>query len=202
MQLIEKAQHRIYITALYIEQDTAGEEIIRALFEAKQKNPALDIQVFVDFHRAQRRRIGERDGRTNQQFYAQMAAEYSQKIGLFGVAIKSREMLGVLHLKGFVVDDTLLYSGASINNVYVGQETRYRLDRYHQIHDAALCDAFVDWIKQYFFKSPAVHDFTQNNIPLVKTFRKQVKQAAVRLKKSSYRFTLKKRVPKRLVLLL
>lgn len=188
IQLIEQAQQRIYVTALYIEQDAAGTDILKALFAAKQKNPALDIQVFVDFHRAQRGRIGARDGRTNQQFYAQLAQQYAHKIGLFGVAIKNREMLGVLHLKGFVVDDTVLYSGASLNNVYVGQENRYRLDRYHQIQNPVLADAFVGWIRQYFLDSPAVHDFTQNHIPTVKSFRRHIKQAAARLKKSFYAF--------------
>lgn len=39
----------------------------------------------------------------------------------FGVPINTREVFGVLHVKGFVFDDTVLYSGASINNVYLHQ---------------------------------------------------------------------------------
>ena len=45
----------------------------------------------------------------------------------FGVPINTREVFGVLHIKGFVFDDTVLYSGASINNVYLQQQDKYRL---------------------------------------------------------------------------
>ena len=50
----------------------------------------------------------------------------------FGVPINTREVFGVLHIKGFVFDDTVLYSGASINNVYLQQQDKYRYDRYQK----------------------------------------------------------------------
>ncbi len=188
LTLIAAAQRRIYITALYIEQDEVGTQVLEALFVAKQKNPTLDIQVFVDFHRAQRGRIGERGGQTNQAFYAQLSAQYTHAIGLYGVAIKSRELLGVLHLKGIIIDDTLLYSGASINNVYFAQGGRYRLDRYHQVQHGLLADAFVSWLQTYFLESPATCDFLKSKIPAVKTFRRELKRMVTRWKKSAYIF--------------
>jgi CDP-diacylglycerol--serine O-phosphatidyltransferase len=143
LQLIQTARRRIVLTALYLQADEAGEEVLRALFAAKQQNPSLDIKVYVDFHRARRGLIGQENARTNAQFYQEIAADYALPIEILGVPVKKRELFGVLHLKGFVFDDTLLYSGASLNNVYLGQTGRYRADRYLLLTNSALADAFV-----------------------------------------------------------
>jgi CDP-diacylglycerol--serine O-phosphatidyltransferase len=143
LQLIQGARRRIVLTALYLQADEAGEEVLRALFAAKQQNPNLDIKVYVDFHRARRGLIGQENARTNAQFYREIAADYALPIEILGVPVKKRELFGVLHLKGFVFDDTLFYSGASLNNVYLGQTGRYRADRYLVLTNAALADAFV-----------------------------------------------------------
>ena len=58
IQLIRQAKKRIYITALYWQNDAAGKEILQELYQAKQQLPELDIKVFVDFHRAQRGLLG------------------------------------------------------------------------------------------------------------------------------------------------
>ncbi|WP_281648008.1 CDP-diacylglycerol--serine O-phosphatidyltransferase [Parendozoicomonas sp. Alg238-R29] len=184
LELIRTATQRIYLTALYLEADDAGEEILRALFEARQANPALDIQIFVDFHRAQRGRIGEEAAQTNRDFYKRITAEYEYPIGIHGVPVKNREVFGVLHLKGFVFDDTILYSGASINDVYLHQDNRYRYDRYHEIHSPALSDSFVGFIDTYFCKHPAVQrlnfdgQFLRRKLKLsVRRFRKTMRNA-------------------------
>ncbi len=143
LQLIQSARRRIVLTALYLQADEAGEEVLRALFAAKQQNPELDIQVYVDFHRARRGLIGQENARTNAQFYREIAADYALPIQILGVPVKKRELFGVLHLKGFVFDDTLFYSGASINNIYLGHTGRYRADRYLILTNAVLADAFV-----------------------------------------------------------
>lgn len=142
-QLIQTARQRIILTALYLQADEAGEAVLRALYAAKQANPALQVTVYVDFHRARRGLIGKSDMKTNADFYREIAAEYQQPIEILGVPVKRRELFGVLHLKGFVFDDTLLYSGASLNNVYLGQPSRYRADRYLLISNKALADAFA-----------------------------------------------------------
>ena len=59
LALIASATQRIYLVALYLQDDDAGREILTALYEAKQRNPALDVKGFVDFHRAQRGLIGK-----------------------------------------------------------------------------------------------------------------------------------------------
>lgn len=143
LSLIAGSRQRIIITALYLQADEAGEQILRALYAAKQQNPALQVIVYVDFHRARRGLIGQAGGRTNADFYRAIAAEYPEQIQILGVPVKKRELFGVLHLKGFVFDDTLFYSGASLNNIYLAEQQRYRADRYLQIDNKALADAFA-----------------------------------------------------------
>ena len=67
-QLIESIRHatkRIYIVALYLENDDAGREILTEIYEAKQRNPGLDINICVDWHRAQRGLIGAASSQGN-----------------------------------------------------------------------------------------------------------------------------------------
>ena len=135
LELIASAKHRIYITALYLQDDQSGKEILHAIYRAKQKNPKLDVKIFVDFLRAQRGLMGQPQIIGNVRLYRECAAQYEHPIDILGVPVKSREVLGVLHLKGFVFDNTLLYSGASLNDVYLQQSERYRYDRYHVIKD-------------------------------------------------------------------
>lgn len=123
LQLIQSAKSRIYLTALYFEKDEAGQEILAALYQAKQTNPDLEVKILVDWHRAQRGRIGEEATSSNADWYTQQKAEHNleKAIEFWGVPINKREVFGVLHLKGFIFDNTLVYSGASINNVYLQQ---------------------------------------------------------------------------------
>lgn len=190
LQLIAQADSRIYLTALYIEKDEAGQEILDALYQAKQAKPNLKINLLVDWHRAQRGRIGEdAQSVTNADWYAKMRQQArlpaETEIAVYGVPINGRELFGVLHLKGFVFDDTLLYSGASINNVYLHQTDRYRYDRYHQIQNAALADSMIQLIEQHILPNPAVTRLDQFNRPTrddlrlaIKAFRKTLSQQA------------------------
>ncbi|MGK9517802.1 CDP-diacylglycerol--serine O-phosphatidyltransferase, partial [Salmonella enterica subsp. enterica] len=58
LEKIAQATQRIYIDALYLQQDEAGQEIYDALHAAKAARPELDIVVVVDWLRAQRGLIG------------------------------------------------------------------------------------------------------------------------------------------------
>ncbi|KPB47982.1 CDP-diacylglycerol--serine O-phosphatidyltransferase [Pseudomonas savastanoi pv. phaseolicola] len=75
---------------------------------------------------------------------------------IYGVPVQTRELFGVLHLKGSVIDDCVIYSGASINNVYLHKLDKYRLDRYHLIESAPLADAFQNLVQREILPSPAV----------------------------------------------
>lgn len=60
--------------------------------------------------------------------------------------MNTREALGVLHFKGFIIDDSVLYSGASLNDVYLHQLDKYRYDRYHLIRNPQMADIMFNWV--------------------------------------------------------
>ncbi|MBY5920378.1 CDP-diacylglycerol--serine O-phosphatidyltransferase [Ferrimonas balearica] len=187
LQLIASARHRIYIAALYLQEDAAGREVLHALYQAKQQRPELDVQVLVDFHRAQRGLIGKGPQVGNDQFYRDTAAEYPDvSIGIYGVPVKNREWAGVLHLKGFVIDDTVVYSGASINDVYMGVGERYRYDRYHLIHNAQLADSMLAFIRDELIASPAVVSLLHAPVPSAKVLRREIKAFKHHLSRARY----------------
>ena len=138
---IAHATQRICIIALYLEQDDGGKGILQALYDAKRQRPELDVRVLVDWHRAQRGRIGAAASNTNADWYCRMANENpGVDIPVYGVPINTREALGVLHFKGFIIDDCVLYSGASLNDVYLHQHDKYRYDRYQCIRNGKMAD--------------------------------------------------------------
>ena len=76
-----------------------------------------------------------------------------RKIGVdvpvYGVPVNTREALGVLHFKGFIIDDSVLYSGASLNDVYLHQLDKYRYDRYHLIRNSQMADIMFNWVDKH-----------------------------------------------------
>ena len=70
LEVIANATQRIYLVALYLENDDGGRDVLSALYAAKRQRPELEVCVLVDWHRAQRGRIGaartrcRRKGRT------------------------------------------------------------------------------------------------------------------------------------------
>lgn len=188
LSLIEQATVRIYLVALYLQDDAAGREILAALYAAKARNPALDVKVFVDFHRAQRGLIGKGAQGGNHLLYQGQAAEHKEHIEIYGVPVKGRELLGVLHLKGFIFDDTVLYSGASLNDVYLHQQDRYRFDRYHQIQSAELAGAMVRYVNDYFLTSEAVQRLDRPAVPTAKQLKGAIRRFKGMLASSHYHF--------------
>lgn len=158
LQRIAEATRRICIVALYLEQDDGGKGILSALYTAKRQRPELEITVLVDWHRAQRGRIGDAAAITNADWYCQMAEQNPDvQIPVYGVAINTREALGVLHFKGFIIDDSVLYSGASLNDVYLHQHDKYRYDRYQLIRNSRLADIMYDWVYKNLINVRAAH---------------------------------------------
>jgi CDP-diacylglycerol--serine O-phosphatidyltransferase len=187
-ELIESATKRIYITALYLQDDAAGAAVLTALYEAKKKNPQLDVKVFVDFLRAQRGLVGHKKSTGNIRLYRELNGLYQHPIKIYGVPVKSREFLGVLHLKGLVFDDTVLYSGASINDIYLHYADRYRADRYHVINSADLADSFVRYLNKNLASSQAVQSLTSDHFVSVKSIRQLIRRQKLSLRRSEYQF--------------
>lgn len=155
---IAQAKERIIIVALYLEQDEGGQAILSALYQAKEQHPELNVTILVDWHRAQRGRIGVEATNTNADWYQRMAEQHPDiDIPVYGVPVNTREALGVLHFKGFIIDDSVVYSGASLNDVYLHQQDKYRYDRYQIIRNPKLADTLSGWITQHLIQGRAVH---------------------------------------------
>ena len=159
-------------------KDEAGQEILNEIYRVKQDHPELDVKILVDWHRGQRNLLGAEKSATNADWYCEQRQTYQLPDELnmfFGVPINTREVFGVLHIKGFVFDDTVLYSGASINNVYLQQQDKYRYDRYQKsimLHWQTLwliSSMIIYWI------SSAVHPLDVANRPRTKEIRSAIK---------------------------
>lgn len=161
LKQIADAKFAITIAALYLEDDEAGREILTALMDAKANNPQLDVTVLVDFHRARRGLIGHKSDSGNYFMYREFNEKALYPIKILGVPVKSREFMGVLHLKGFIIDDTVIYSGASLNNIYLHQGDKYRFDRYHVISSPELARSMRQMVKDYIENDKAVTSLTQ-----------------------------------------
>ncbi|MDA9556712.1 CDP-diacylglycerol--serine O-phosphatidyltransferase [Vibrio sp.] len=183
---IRGAKQRIYIVALYLEDDDAGREVFTELYQAKQRTPSLDIHICVDWHRAQRGLIGAAASKTNADMYHEFAEKYEHSIPVHGIPVNSREVFGVLHLKGLIVDDTVIYSGASINNVYLHHGERYRYDRYQILNNRDLADSMVNFIQENMIASPAVHDLSDTSRPSTKEVKPLIRQLRSILMASQY----------------
>ena len=188
LSLIANARHRIYITALYVQDDEAGREILQALYQAKAITPTLDVNIFVDFHRGQRGLIGEKSSLGNRSLYLELAEHYCQKITIYGIAVKRKELFGVLHLKGMVFDDILFYTGASINDIYMHQGSRYRLDRYYQIKCAALTNSFCQYLTTTFINSGLAPLLNEHMLPGPTEQKQNIIALKSLLKKTAYQF--------------
>ena len=192
LSCIRNAHTRICICALYWQNDEMGQEVMQAVYEAKKKNPELCIHIYVDFHRAQRGLIGKANQIVNKDWYHQLAKENTVHPDIYGIPVKRREIFGVFHLKGFVIDDIVLYSGASINNVYLQKMDKYRIDRYHEIHSQKLADSMFDYCMDVFHRRNAAQDFSHDIIPTPKELTLEIKTQRRELSSALYSFTPEK----------
>ena len=188
LEEISRATTRISLVALYLEDDEAGREILTALYEAKQKNPDLDVSVCVDWHRAQRGLIGAESSEGNAAMYKEFAEKYQHPVPVYGIPVRGKEVFGVLHLKGFIVDDSVIYSGASLNNIYLNYHDRYRFDRYHVLNNAALADSMFAYVHEQMISDSAVYDLADKNKPATKELKPAIRQFRASLARSQYQF--------------
>lgn len=186
LALIAQAQRRIVIVALYLEDDEAGREVLDALYAAHARQPTLQITVLVDWHRARRGLIGKQASNGNADLYRRMAATRGPGVAVYGVPVQTRELFGVLHLKGLVIDDTVIYSGASLNNVYLARHERYRLDRYHVLRHAGLADSMADFVQRELLESAAVPRLDQPDLPHTQSLAPAIRELRRRLHGAHY----------------
>lgn len=189
LEKIASATRRICIVALYLEQDEGGRAILNALYEAKRQRPELDVRVLVDWHRAQRGRIGAAASNTNADWYCHTAQENPGiDIPVYGVPVNTREALGVLHFKGFIIDDSVLYSGASLNDVYLHQLDKYRYDRSHLIRNPQMADIMFNWVDKNLVHGRGVHRLDDPHRPKSPEIKNDVRSFRQELRDAVYRF--------------
>ena len=186
LRLIAEATRRIVIVTLYLQDDDAGREVLEALYAAKARRPELRVSVFVDWHRAQRGLIGGQKSAGNAGMYRAWAQRLGDGVAIYGVPVQNRELFGVLHLKGLVIDDAVLYSGASLNDAYLARHGRYRLDRYHLLRHAALAESMVDFVQRHLAGSAAVRRLNVPNVPATRSLQPEVRRLRQQLQQAGY----------------
>lgn len=186
---IANATQRICIIALYLEQDDGGKDVLQAIYDAKRRRPALDVRILVDWHRAQRGRIGAAASDTNADWYCRMAAENpGVDVPVYGVPINTREALGVLHYKGFIIDDAVLYSGASLNDVYLHRHEKYRYDRYQWIRNAQMADIMFSWVDKNLVQGRGVNRLDSSERPKSPEIKNDIRLYRQELRDTGYHF--------------
>ncbi|MFC5524356.1 CDP-diacylglycerol--serine O-phosphatidyltransferase [Rhodanobacter ginsengisoli] len=186
LRLIGEATRRIVIVTLYLQDDDGGREVLEALYAARARQPDLQISVFVDWHRARRGLIGKQKSEGNAGMYRAYAARLGAGVNIYGVPVQNRELFGVLHLKGFVIDDTVLYSGASLNDVYLARHGRYRLDRYHVLRHRGLAEAMAAFVQQHLVGSEAVRPLNVADVPATRTLQPAIRDLRQDLQHAAY----------------
>ena len=156
---ISRATRRIVIAALYIGRGAPSEAIIAALVQRLHDVPTLDIVVLLDYHRMHDghnlsvlspllKALSTRTRRLGAAAPSIVSDSPRSRICLFecpsalGRYLKhigrAQEVLGVLHTKILVFDNTLLLTGANLSLDYFVD----RIDRYLLFRD---CSLVAEW---------------------------------------------------------
>jgi len=185
LERIAAATRRIVIVALYLQEDEAGQEVLDALYQAKAARPGLEIVIVVDWFRARRGLLGAGRQPGNAAWYQAQRQLRGLDVVIHGVPVQTRELFGVLHLKGSVIDDCVVYTGASLNNVYLHRFDRYRLDRYHLFESPALADAMVDLVRRLLHHT-ATPRLDLPAPPQTRNLRGDIRRLRARLRRMAY----------------
>jgi CDP-diacylglycerol--serine O-phosphatidyltransferase len=80
----------------------------------------------------------------------------------------------------------VIYSGASLNNVYLHKFDKYRYDRYHLLNNPALADSMQHLVQHGLVASKAVHRLDLPNLPTTRSLRNDIGDLRSRLKYAAY----------------
>ena len=83
----------------------------------------------------------------------------------------------------------MLYSGASLNDVYLHRHQRYRLDRYHLIDSRPLADSLAGLLGSVLQDDPAVLPIDGETVPKTPQIRDAIVSFRRRLAKARYHFS-------------
>ncbi|RLN64659.1 hypothetical protein BBJ29_001778 [Phytophthora kernoviae] len=147
---IQQAEKRVSISSLYLGTGKLEQELVQALAARLREKPELQVQIVLDYSR------GQRGGMTASSvtMLAPLLKEFPSNVEVFlfrvpqlsGLKAKLpppfNETLGVSHAKVYLVDETLVLSGANLSDDYFTN----RQDRYVQLTD---CGALAHFYHQF-----------------------------------------------------
>ncbi|RLN91032.1 hypothetical protein BBJ28_00021484 [Nothophytophthora sp. Chile5] len=147
---IQHAEKRVTISSLYLGTGKLEQALVEALATRLRERPKLQVQLVLDYSR------GQRGGQTASSvtMLAPLLQEFPDNVELFlfrvpqlsGLKAKLpppfNETLGVSHAKVYLVDETLVLSGANLSDDYFTN----RQDRYVQLTD---CGALAHFYHQF-----------------------------------------------------
>ncbi|GMF30398.1 unnamed protein product [Phytophthora lilii] len=157
---VRRAESRVSISSLYLGTGQLEQALVEALAARLRERPQLQVQIVLDFSR------GQRGGLTASSvtMLSPLLKQFPDNVQLFlfrvpqlsGLKAKLpppfNETLGVSHAKVYLVDETLVLSGANLSNDYFTN----RQDRYVQLADcgalAQFYHQFVELVTGYSYK--------------------------------------------------
>uniref|UniRef100_K3X456 CDP-diacylglycerol--glycerol-3-phosphate 3-phosphatidyltransferase n=1 Tax=Globisporangium ultimum (strain ATCC 200006 / CBS 805.95 / DAOM BR144) TaxID=431595 RepID=K3X456_GLOUD len=147
---IRAAKQRITISSLYLGTGALERELVATIAQKLREEPNVQVTIVLDYSRGQR---GGQD-KSSVSMLKPLIAEFSDNVQLFLYKVPQlkgvkatlpppfNETMGVSHAKVYLVDDTLVLSGANLSEDYFTN----RQDRYVQMAD---CGGLAEFYHQF-----------------------------------------------------
>nr|XP_029716507.1 CDP-diacylglycerol--glycerol-3-phosphate 3-phosphatidyltransferase, mitochondrial isoform X2 [Aedes albopictus] len=144
------AKRRIMLASLYLGIGSKETQLVNAIHDNMKQNLQLKVDVLLDFTRGTR---GEKNSQTTLMPLLRESDNF--RLSLYHTPVlrgltkklappRWNELLGIQHMKLYLVDDTVIISGANLSNDYFTN----RQDRYVMIEDAKLADFYADFLNK------------------------------------------------------
>lgn len=147
---VRAAQHRVTLSSLYLGTGPLEAQLVAAIADRLRENPQLQVQIVLDYSR------GQRGGATRSSvtMLAPLLRDFPDNVVLSLYKVPQltgakaqlpppfNETMGVSHAKVYLVDDTLILSGANLSDDYFTN----RQDRYVHLRR---CGGLADFYDQF-----------------------------------------------------
>lgn len=144
------AKRRIMLASLYLGIGSKESQLVNAIHDNMKQNLQLKVDVLLDFTRGTR---GEKNSQTTLMPLLRESDNF--RLSLYHTPVlrgltkklappRWNELLGIQHMKLYLVDDTVIISGANLSNDYFTN----RQDRYVMIEDSKLADFYAEFLNK------------------------------------------------------
>nr|CAG4651953.1 EOG090X08SX [Triops cancriformis] len=153
------AQKRITFASLYLGTGQLEQELVDCVHERVQSNSQLKVNILLDYSRGSRGKINSR----TMLLPLLASSKDTARVALYHTPVlrgflkwlmpeRYNETIGLQHMKIYLVDDTVIISGANLSHDYFTN----RQDRYIMIRDCPLLADFynqlVDTVSEFSFQ--------------------------------------------------